>query len=113
METISVTPNVTTLINVLSVEPANQKRLVALLDESTEASIKKMKGWVSTHLLSSKDSTRVVIYSQWESSSDVEAMQNDPTLRAYFPRILALAKFESWVCESSHCHYARSPLSRR
>lgn len=91
-------PKSTILINVLSVDPAKQQALVELLTENTEnVVIKTLKGWISTSLIASEDGTRVVIYSQWESPRDVDAMRSDPRMQAYFPRILALATFDSIV----------------
>jgi quinol monooxygenase YgiN len=84
-----------TLINVLSVEPQKQPALVGLLRENTETVIKTLKGWISTSLIASGDGKRVVIHSQWESLADVEAMRTEPRMAAYFPKIVALASFDS------------------
>jgi hypothetical protein len=37
----------------------------------------------------------VAIYSQWRDLASIQAMQADPEMVAYFPRITALATFES------------------
>ena len=93
--TISVTPDVTTLGNVLTVEPENQPKLIELLRDNTENVVTTLPGWVSTSFVVSSDRRRVVIYSQWRDLGSVQAMQSHPQMRAYFPRIAALAAFDS------------------
>ena len=44
MTTISAKSDVVTLINVFTVEPANQRRLVELLTEATEVSVRRAPG---------------------------------------------------------------------
>jgi quinol monooxygenase YgiN len=85
------------LINTLEVEPAKQEALIASLKQNTDAVIRTLVGWKSTRLIAAKDGARVVIYSEWESSAAVEAMQSDPRMKAYFPKVLAMASFDSIV----------------
>lgn len=93
--TIAVTPEVTTLVNVLTVEPENQAQLVELLHENSKTVVSTLAGWISTSVVVSHDKHRVVIYSQWRDLESVRAMQSNPQMRAYFPRIAALAAFDS------------------
>lgn len=95
MTTAAKTP--VTLINVLSVKPEKQGELVHSLGQNTETVIKTLKGWIATSLVASIDGNRVVICSQWESAADVEAMRTDPRMLAYFPKVGALASFDSTV----------------
>jgi quinol monooxygenase YgiN len=97
--TIRADAGITTLINVFSVEAENQQKLVELLKDGTESVFSKSPGWISTNLLSSKDGRRVVIYSQWRSSRDIEAFRQNPALGPYFAHITALAKFEAFECD--------------
>jgi quinol monooxygenase YgiN len=92
--TITVTPDVTTLINILTVEPENQTKLAELLRDNTDNVVSMLDGWISTSFVVAKDRRRVVIYSQWRNLASVEAMQRNPEMGAYFPRIAALAAFE-------------------
>jgi quinol monooxygenase YgiN len=92
----------TTLINVLTVDPANQKQLLELLRTNTDTVIRTLDGWIATNLIASADRTRVVIHSQWRDVASVEAMRRDPRMVAYFPRIAALAAFESIVGEAAY-----------
>jgi quinol monooxygenase YgiN len=88
---------IATLINILTVEPENQQQLIELLRENTENVVTSLQGWISTRFLVSKDRRRVVIYSQWRDLGAVQAMQSHPQMQAYFPRIAALAAFDSIV----------------
>ena len=84
-----------TMINVFSVAPEKQQELVDSLRQNTETVIKTLKGWIATSLIASKDGTRVVIHSQWETAADVAAMRTDPRMQAYFPKVAAFASLES------------------
>jgi quinol monooxygenase YgiN len=103
--TIRVDSGITTLVNILTVEPENHEKLIRLLKEGTETLISKMAGWISTNFLNSRDGRRVIIYSQWRSVKDVEAMQQNTQLAPYLQRIGALAKFESIPCEVADVHH--------
>jgi quinol monooxygenase YgiN len=103
---IAVTPDITTLINILTVEPDNQPKLVELLRDNTEHVVSKLTGWISTSVVVSKDRRRVVIYSQWRDRTAVEAMQSDAQMKAYFPRIAALAAFESIIADVAYTRHA-------
>jgi quinol monooxygenase YgiN len=95
-------PAMTTLLNVLTVDPANQAQLLELLRANTDAVIRTLDGWISTDLIASADGTRVVIHSQWRDVASVDAMRRDSRMVAYFPRIAALAAFDSMVGDVAH-----------
>jgi quinol monooxygenase YgiN len=92
----------TTLVNVLTVDPTNQPRLLELLRDNIDTVISTLDGWIATNLIASADGTRVVIHSQWRDAASVEAMRRDPRMVAYFPRIAALAAFDSIVGDVVH-----------
>jgi len=104
--TITVTPHVTTLINVFSVEPENQEKLIALLQENTENVITGLDGWISTSFIAAKDRRQVVIYSQWRDVASMGAMRNHPDMVAYFPKIAALAAINSVAGDVVFSHHA-------
>ena len=85
------------LINLLKVEPGKQNALIALLKQSTNTVIRTLPGWKTTRLVAAKDGAGVVIYSEWESPSAIEAMRGDPRMKAYFPKIAELASLDSIV----------------
>ncbi len=91
-------PSSATLINVVTVKPgASQQAVLESLRHNTETVIMTLKGWVSTTLVASTGGDRVIIYSQWDSAADIEAMRADPRMQAYFPKISELAAFDATV----------------
>jgi quinol monooxygenase YgiN len=104
--TITVTKDVTTLINVLTVKPENQAKLIQLLRENTENVITGLDGWISTNFIAAKDQRQVIIYSQWRDATSVEAMRNNPDMVAYFPKIAAIAALDSLVGHVVFSHHA-------
>ena len=73
LTTISKNANVATLINVFTVEPENQQRLVELLVEVTEDVMCKISGFVCANIHQSLDGKWVTNYAQWKS---VESFKN-------------------------------------
>ena len=104
--TIAATKQVTTLINILTFEPDNQEKVIEILRGSTENVVSRLDGWISTSFIAAKDQRHVVIYSQWRDLASVEAMQANPELVAYFPRIAALAAFDSFAGDVVYNHHA-------
>ncbi|WP_158814132.1 putative quinol monooxygenase [Methylocapsa sp. S129] len=85
------------LINLFKVKPGKQDALIALLKQSTEAIVRTLPGWKTTRLIAAKDGAGVVIYSEWETPAAVEAMRDDPRMKAYFPKVMELASLDSIV----------------
>ena len=96
---IDAKAQLTTLINVFTVAPADRDRLIALLKEGTEAWISKVPGFVSSSLHVSHDCRRVVIYGQWRSAEGIAAMRQHPEMPAYFDRVKAIAQMEAMTCD--------------
>lgn len=99
MTTISKEANFLTLINVFTVEPANQQKLVDLLTLATENSVRKVTGFISSSLHKSIDGTKVTMYAQWKSTEDYQNMRNNPTASPYLEEALEIAKFEPGMYE--------------
>ena len=59
-------------------------------------------GRLSTSLIASADQKRVVIHSQWRDAAAVAAMRSDPRMVAYFPKLAALASFDSIIGEVAY-----------
>jgi quinol monooxygenase YgiN len=98
--------NLTTLVNVATCEPAHQGELLELLRENIDTVIVTLDGWSSTNLVAAEDGTRVTIISQWRDPAAVRAMQSDERMKAYFPRIAALAKFDSVMGSVAYARHA-------
>ena len=99
MTTISTKSSLITLINVFTVEPANQRRLIEHLTEATDVSVRRAPGFVSASLHRSTDGTKVTMYAQWRSIDEYQAMRQDPAPLPFFQEALKIAKFEPGIYE--------------
>jgi heme-degrading monooxygenase HmoA len=97
--TIRVDTNTITLVNVFTVEPDNQQKLVDVLKGGTDEFFSQAPGFISSSVLNGKDGRRVINYSQWKSAQDIEAFRQDPYFGPYIQRLKALSKAESIECE--------------
>lgn len=102
MTEISRGGDVVTLINVFTVTPENQQRLLDLLVEATEAVMNGLPGFVSANMHKSLDGTRVVNYAQWRSKEAFEAMLENPEAMVHMKGAARIAeKFEPHLYEVS------------
>jgi quinol monooxygenase YgiN len=99
MPEISATNGGVTLINVFTVDPSNQQRLLELLTRATEVSVSHAPGFVSASLHRSLDGTKVTMYAQWRSVEDYQAMRQDPAPLPFLQEALAIATFEPGMYE--------------
>jgi quinol monooxygenase YgiN len=99
MTTISKSNTLVTLINVFTGTPAHQQEVVDLLTRATETSVRHAPGFISSSLHRSLDGTKVVMYAQWRSIEDYEAMRKNSAPLPYLQQALALAKFEPGMYE--------------
>ena len=99
MTTIEKDSGLVTIINVFTVEPEDQQKLIDLLSKATNTSVRHARGFVSACLHRSLDGTKVAMYAQWRSVEDYEAMRKDPTPLPYFQQALAFAKFDPGIYE--------------
>jgi quinol monooxygenase YgiN len=88
-----------TLINVFTVDPQNQQRLIDLLTRATEVSVRQAAGFISATLHRSIDGTKVTMVAQWRSAEDYQAMRNDPAPLPFLQEALTIAKFEPGMYE--------------
>jgi quinol monooxygenase YgiN len=88
-----------TIINVFSVDPANQAQLVRILTQVTEKAVRHKAGFISARLHRSLDGRKVTMYARWQSNEAYEAMRDDPAPRSYFEQALAIATFEPGMYE--------------
>ncbi len=99
MTTISKKADIVTLINVFTVAPENQQKLVDLLIEATEKTMKHCAGFVSANLHKSADGVRVTNYAQWRSREDYQAMLADAAATAHMKPITDIATFDAHLYE--------------
>jgi quinol monooxygenase YgiN len=99
MTTISKENNYLTLINVFTVEPENQQKLVDLLILATKNTVRNIEGFISSSLHKSLDGTKVTMYAQWKSIEDYQNMRNNSTASPYLEEALQIAKFDMGMYE--------------
>jgi quinol monooxygenase YgiN len=99
MTMISPSHKLVTLINVFTVEPANQQQLLELLARATETSVRHAPGFISASLHRGLDGTKVTMYAQWRSVEYYQAMRENPAPLPYLQQALAIAKFDPGMYE--------------
>jgi len=100
MTEISRGGDVVTLINVFTVTPENQQRLLDLLVGATEMVMNGFPGFVSANLHKTLDGTRIVNYAQWRSREAFEAMLENPEAVVHMKEAAKIAeKFEPHLYE--------------
>ena len=77
MVTITEDSDIVTLINVFTVAPEDQRRLVDVLVEATRAVMRNKEGFISANIHWSLDGTRITNYAQWRSKEAFDAMLGD------------------------------------
>ena len=88
-----------TLINVFTVAPANQQRLIDLLIRATDEFVRHAPGFLSSTLHRSLDGTKVTMYAQWSIREAYEAMRGDPGPLPFLTEALTIATFEPGMYE--------------
>lgn len=104
MASISTNQDIVTLINVFTVSPENQQRLVDLLVEATESVICKQPGYVSANIHKSLDGTKVTNYAQWRSIEDFQRMLGNEEARTHMKEAEGLATVEPQLYAVSYTH---------
>src|SRR4051812_19353972 len=94
MLTITAGDRPMAVINVFTVAPTHQARLVDLLTQATESSIRHVPGFVSAALHRSLDGTKVTMYAQWATPEDYERMRARPDASPFLAEALSIARFE-------------------
>jgi quinol monooxygenase YgiN len=88
-----------TLINVFTVDPPNQQRLIDLLIRATDEFVRRAPGFISAKLHRSLDGTKATMYARWRSLEDYEAMRREPGPRPFLEEALTIARFEPGMYE--------------
>ena len=108
MTIISKSNKLVTFINIFTVEPANQQQLLDLLARATDTAVRHAPGFISAKLHRGLDGTKVVMYAQWRSIEDYEAMRQNPAPLPYLQEALTIAKFEPGIYEVVETYSASS-----
>lgn len=88
-----------TAINVFTVDPADQARLVELLTRATESSVRHVPGFVSAVLHRGLDGTKVTMYAQWRSMDDYQRMRERPDSSPFLEEAMTIATFQPGMYE--------------
>lgn len=99
MTIINVENNYLTLINVFTVDPSNQQKLVELLTLATDGTVSKVPGFISSSLHRSTDGTKVTMYAQWKSIEDYQLMRSNSKASPYLDQALEIASFDPGMYE--------------
>ena len=99
---ISTTNPVVTVINVFSVEPKNQQRLIEQLKELSKNFVELQPGFVSANVHRSFDGNRVISYAQWKTKEDYQSIYANPDAMAYLDKIKTVSKFNWNLYEISY-----------
>jgi len=100
--TIRANGHVITLVNVFTVEPAKLPGLLNLLRDGTETFFSKMPGFVSSSVLTSRDRSRAINYSQWKSADAIAAFRKDPRFAPYIQQMATMATAEGIECDVAY-----------
>jgi quinol monooxygenase YgiN len=91
-----------TVINVFTVAAPQQARLVEILAQATESSIRNVPGFVGGALHRSLDGTKVTMYAQWATRADYDRMRAKPDASPILAEALSIARFDPGFYEVTH-----------
>ena len=96
---------VVTLINVFTVDPADQERLVELWQRATDEVMRHLPGFVSANVHRSLDGTKVVNYAQWESEDAFRVALQHPDTRDHLTELNEIGTAAPVLCEVVSVHH--------
>ena len=94
MSAVSSSSALLTVINVFTVAPENQARLIDLLTRATESTVRHVPGFISATLHQSLDGAKVTMYAQWRSWDDYQRMRENTTASPFLTEALTFSSFE-------------------
>jgi quinol monooxygenase YgiN len=96
---ISKGDRVATVINVFTVVPEDQARLVELLTSATQSSVRHVPGFLSAALHRSLDGTKVTMYAQWRTVEDYQRMRSRSDTSPFLAEAISIATFDPGLYE--------------
>ena len=103
--TIKAETTTVALINVFSVAPENQIRLVEAWQRGTDELMCHLPGFISANIHRSLDGTKVFNYAQWESANDFNASLQNPDVIAYFTELGEIGTPAPFLAEVVSVHH--------
>lgn len=70
-----------TVVNVFTVQPDKADELIATAVATTQSTLSRMAGFVSSSFHKSLDGQQVVNYAQWESQTSLQASMQQPAVQ--------------------------------
>lgn len=102
MTTIVPGAQIVTAINVISVEPNKQTRVVELLCRASDLLGKTQPGFISANIHRGLDGTKVVNYVQWRSKEAFESVFGNKDFMQLYSEIKELSRPEPSTYEVVH-----------
>ncbi|MGZ3464765.1 MAG: antibiotic biosynthesis monooxygenase family protein [Gemmatimonadaceae bacterium] len=99
MPVIAKGDRVATVINVFTVAPADQARLVELLTKATQSSVRHVPGFLAAALHRSLDGTKVTMYAQWRTVEDYHRMRSRSDTSPFLAEAVTIATFDPGLYE--------------
>lgn len=93
------------LVNVFTVDPTNQQRLVELWQQGTEEVMRHLPGFISANIHRSLDGTKVINYAQWASEEAFNATLRDPQVTTYFAKLAEVGTPDPVLCDLISVHH--------
>lgn len=76
--------------NLIDVAPERQQELLDLLHEGADQVFGPLQGFETATIFASLDGSRVLYVARWESMEAVKAVQANPEVAAFGPRVAAI-----------------------
>jgi quinol monooxygenase YgiN len=83
-----------TVINVFTVAPRQQPRLLELRTLATGTTVRHATGFIAAALHRSLDGTKVTMYAQWDTREAYDRMRGLPDASPFLTEALTIAQFE-------------------
>jgi len=99
MPVITKGDRVATVINVFTVAPGDQARLVELLTSATQSSVRHVPGFISAALHRSLDGNKVTMYAQWRTVEDYQRMRARSDTSPFLAEAITIATFAPGLYE--------------
>ncbi len=95
-----------TLVNIFTVDPKDQQRLVEYWQQATKEVIRHLPGFISANVHQSFDGTKVINYSQRESQEAFDAMRHNQEAAAHLRELGQIGAPAPVVCDVVSVHHA-------
>ena len=107
MAITSISPGtkILTAINVISVLPKDQARVVELLSRASDVLGKTQAGFISANIHRSHDGTKVVNYVQWRSKQDFDSVFSNAEFMELYGQVKGLGQPDPHTYEVVHAVY--------